>query len=96
MVNDRVANRGASLLFAGQSPIDAADVAREGFELLNSRQVFRIVPRWRGVVVRASGAAPSLALEASALLRVVGGRRAKADIVDALSTMSAIVQRGAP
>ena len=75
MVNDRVADPGASLLFAGPSPMDAADVARAGLELLNSRQVFRVVPRWRGVVVRASDAAPSLGLKAVALLRGVGERR---------------------
>jgi short-subunit dehydrogenase len=75
MVTDRVADPGAALLFAGASPLDAADVARAGLELLGSRQVFRVVPRWRGVVARAGDAAPSLGLNAFALMRGVGERR---------------------
>lgn len=75
MVNDRVADPGAALLFAGPSPMDAADVARAGLELLDSRQIFRVVPRWRGVVARSSDAAPSLGLKVFALMRGRGARR---------------------
>lgn len=75
MVTDRVADPGAALLFAGPRPMDAAAVARAGLELLESRQIFRVVPRWRGVVARTSDAAPSLGLKAFALMRGVGERR---------------------
>ncbi len=76
MVTDRVADPGgAALLFAGPRPMDAAAVARAGLELLESRQIFRVVPRWRGVVARTSDAAPSLGLRAFALMRGVGERR---------------------
>lgn len=75
MVTDRFADPGAALLFAGPRPMDAAAVARAGLELLESRQIFRVVPRWRGVVARTSDAAPSLGLKAFALMRSVGERR---------------------
>ncbi len=75
MVTARAADPGAALLFAGPSPMAAADVARAGLELLQSRQIFRVVPRWRGVVARSSDAAPAFGLKTVALMRNLGERR---------------------
>ncbi len=75
MVTDREKDPGAALLFAGPSPLDADDVAVAGLELLQSRQIFRVVPRWRGVVARTSDVAPSVGLLALRAMRRLGDRR---------------------
>jgi hypothetical protein len=75
MVTSRATDPGAAMLFSGPKPLAAEDVARAGLQLLESRQIFRVVPRWRGVVARSSDAAPSLGLETVALMRSLGERR---------------------
>ena len=75
MVTSRADDPGAAILFAGPKPLVAEDVARAALELLESRQIFRVVPRWRGLVARSSGATPSLGLKTMALMRGRGERR---------------------
>jgi len=75
MVTSRATDPGAAMLFSGPKPLSAGDVADAGLELLESSQIFRVVPRWRGVVARASDAAPSAGLRALGLMRVLGDRR---------------------
>jgi hypothetical protein len=75
MVTSRATDPGAAMLFSGPKPLSAGDVADAGLELLESNQIFRVVPRWRGVVARASDAAPSVGLRTLGLMRVLGDRR---------------------
>lgn len=75
MVTSRADDPGAAILFAGPKPLAAEDVARAALEMLESRQIFRVVPRWRGLVARSSGATPSLGLKTMALMRGRGERR---------------------
>lgn len=75
MVADVATDPGAAMLFSGPSPLTAAAVARAGVDLLESRQVFRVVPRWRGVIARSAGVAPSVGLPTVALMRTLGDRR---------------------
>ncbi|WP_249337557.1 hypothetical protein [Tsukamurella paurometabola] len=75
MVADRQKDPGAALLFAGPAPLDADAVAREGLRLLESRQIFRVVPRWRGVLARASDLAPSVGLPVLSAMRRLGDRK---------------------
>lgn len=74
MVSDRAGDPGAAMLFAGPKPLDADAVAKAGLDLLESRQMFSVVPRWRGVVARTSDVAPTLGLAALALMRKLGDR----------------------
>lgn len=75
MVTSRATDPGAALLFSGPKPLTAEDVARAGLELLESRHIFRVVPRWRGLVVRAVDVSPSVGLKTLALMRSMGERR---------------------
>ena len=75
MVTSRATDSGAALLFSGPKPLTPEEVARNGLELLESRQIFRVVPRWRGLMVRATDASPLLGLKAMALMRRTGERR---------------------
>ncbi|KXP12075.1 short-chain dehydrogenase [Tsukamurella pulmonis] len=78
MVTDRSKDPGAAMLFSGPKPLDADGVAAAGLDLLDSRQVFRVVPRWRGAVVRSADAAPSLGLKILAAMRRIGDLRQRA------------------
>jgi short-subunit dehydrogenase len=80
MVSSRATDPGAALLFSGPKPLAADDVARAGLQLLESRQIFRVVPRWRGVVARSTDVAPSLGLKTVALMRTLGERRQRKSI----------------
>lgn len=75
MVTDREKDAGAALLFAGPKPLDADDVAAAGLRLLQSRQIFRVVPRWRGALARSSDLAPSIGLPVLSAMRRLGDRR---------------------
>lgn len=75
MVSDVAHDSGAAMLFSGPKPIGTAEVAKAGLDLLDSRQLFRVVPRWRGPVARAADLAPSAGLKALALMRTLGDRR---------------------
>ncbi len=75
MVTDRQADPGAAMLFSGPKPLDADGVAAAGLELLDSRQLFRVVPRWRGTLARSVDAAPALGLPVVSLMRRLGDRR---------------------
>jgi len=75
MVSSRERDPGAAMLFSGPEPLSTERVARAGLELLESRQVFRVVPRWRGVVARSAGVVPAAGLPAVALIRALGERR---------------------
>ncbi|MCF8571052.1 SDR family oxidoreductase [Gordonia sp. HY002] len=76
MVTDNERDPGAVMLFSGPAPLSAERVARIGVDLLESRrQIFRVVPRWRGSLVRIVDAAPSVGLSALGVMRRIGERR---------------------
>ena len=75
MVTSRAADPGAALLFAGPKPMDEDAVARAGLALMESRQIFRVMPRWRGALVRGVDLAPAAGLGMVALMRKLGDRR---------------------
>lgn len=75
MVTSRAKDPGASMLFSGPKPLGEEKVARAGVALLESRQVFRVVPRWRGALVRSADLAPSVGLPMLAQMRRIGDRR---------------------
>lgn len=75
MVTDRAHDPGAAMLFAGPRPLTPEQVARAGIDLLEERQIFRVVPRYRGLIARSAGAFPALGLPTTAALRRLGDRR---------------------
>lgn len=75
MVTSHATDPGAALLFAGPKPMAPEDVARAGLKLLESRQIFRVLPRWRGPVARIADLTPALGLKTLALTRRMGDRR---------------------
>lgn len=75
MVTSRAQDPGASMLFSGPKPLDEDAVARAGLELLDSRQIFRVVPRWRGALVRTVDLAPAGGLRLVAMIRKLGDQR---------------------
>lgn len=76
MVASQEKDPGAALLFSGPKPLKEDDVARAGLDLLESKhQIFRVVPRWRGALVRSVDLVPSAGLGSLALMRKVGDRR---------------------
>ncbi|WP_410874635.1 SDR family oxidoreductase [Nocardia sp. A7] len=75
MVTARAKDPGAALLFSGPKPLDADAVARAAMALMDSRQVFRVVPRWRGVLVRGINLVPGVGLKLLAVMRKLGDRR---------------------
>lgn len=75
MVTSHEHDPDAAILFAGPKPMPEERVADSAVRLLRSRQVLRVVPRWRGPVVRPAGLAPAAGLPLLALLRKRGARR---------------------
>lgn len=75
MVTATTHDPGAALLFSGPKPLAAEDVARAAMELMDSHQIFRVVPRWRGVIARGTDVAPAAGLRALSLMRMLGLRR---------------------
>lgn len=75
MVTSRAKDPGAAMLFAGPKPLDEDAVARAGLELMDSRQVFRVIPRWRGALVRGADVAPSVGLRMLGAMRKLGDHR---------------------
>ena len=75
MVTTRAHDPGAALLFSGPKPLAADDIARAALELMDSHQIFRVVPRWRGVIARSTDVAPAAGLRALSLMRTLGLRR---------------------
>ncbi|MGJ9423163.1 SDR family NAD(P)-dependent oxidoreductase [Aeromicrobium sp. CF3.5] len=75
MVTSREKDPGAAMLFSGPRPLDADEVAAAGLDLLDSRQVFRVVPRWRGALVRTVDVAPSTGLPLLRVMRRLGDAR---------------------
>ncbi len=75
MVTSRENDPHAAMLFSGPKPLDTDTVAAAAMSLLDSRQTFRVVPRWRGVVARSADVAPSVTGGALALMRRLGERR---------------------
>ncbi|WP_067901613.1 SDR family NAD(P)-dependent oxidoreductase [Nocardia vaccinii] len=75
MVTARAKDPGAALLFAGPKPLNEEVVARAAMKLMGSRQIFRVVPRWRGALVRGVDIAPAAGMGALTLMRKLGDRR---------------------
>lgn len=75
MVNERAHDSGAAMLFSGPRPLTTDAVARAGLDLLDSHQIYRVVPRWRGLVARSAGLAPAAGLPTVAVMRRLGERR---------------------
>lgn len=75
MVSSHAKDPGAAMLFSGPKPLTETEVARAGLRLLDSRQIFQVVPRWRGTLVRGIDAAPAAGLPALDVMRRLGDRR---------------------
>lgn len=75
MVTSRAKDPGAAMLFSGPKPLAEDDVARAGMALMGSRQLFRVVPRWRGTLVRGIDLAPSVGIRVLATMRKLGDHR---------------------
>lgn len=75
MVTSREKDPGAAMLFSGPKPLDADEVAAAGLALMDSRQIFRVVPRWRGALVRTVDVAPSTGLPMLRIMRRLGEAR---------------------
>ncbi|HWU31312.1 MAG TPA: SDR family oxidoreductase [Marmoricola sp.] len=76
MVSSQAKEPGAAMLFSGPKPLKEDDVARAGLELLESRrQIFRVIPRWRGALVRSVDLTPSAGLGTLSLMRKIGDHR---------------------
>lgn len=75
MVTDRSADPGAAILFSGPAPLRPEAVAEAAVALIGSRQVFRVLPRWRGVMSRAGGTLPATAIPLLGLMQRLGARR---------------------
>jgi short-subunit dehydrogenase len=75
MVTEREHDPGAAMLFAGPQPLTPESIAAAGLELLDSHQVLRVVPRYRGVIARSAGLFPAVGLPTTALMRKAGDRR---------------------
>jgi short-subunit dehydrogenase len=75
MVTSQARHPGAALLFSGPKPLSPEAVAEAAMDLMDSHQIFRVVPRWRGVIARTSGLAPAQGLHTLALMRALGERR---------------------
>jgi short-subunit dehydrogenase len=75
MVTSQADDPGAALLFSGPKPLSPDGVAKAAMDLMDSHQIFRVVPRWRGVIARSSGLAPAPGLHILALMRALGERR---------------------
>ncbi|MUL67236.1 short-chain dehydrogenase [Mycobacterium sp. CBMA 234] len=75
MVTATTHDPGAALLFSGPKPLSADDVAQAAMDLMASHQIFRVVPRWRGLIARGTDVAPAAGLRALSLMRTLGLRR---------------------
>ncbi|ETW26756.1 SDR family NAD(P)-dependent oxidoreductase [Mycobacterium gastri] len=75
MVASHAHHPDAALLFSGPKPMSVDEVAAAAMELMDSRQIFRVVPRWRGVIARSTGLVPASGLRALTLMRMLGERR---------------------
>lgn len=75
MVTSHAKDPGAAMLFSGPKPLSEDKVAAAGLALLESRQIFRVVPRWRGALVRSADLAPSAGLSVLGAMRKIGERR---------------------
>lgn len=80
MVSEVSHDPGAAMLFSGPRPLDPETVAQAGIELLDSRrQIVRVVPRWRGALVRGVDLAPATGLTILDVMRKIGDRRQAKD-----------------
>ena len=75
MVTSHATDPGAAMLFSGPKPLDEDAVARAGMALIDSRQLFRVLPRWRGVLVRGVDVVPSIGLPMLRVMRKLSDRR---------------------
>lgn len=75
MVHERAHDKDAAMLFSGPKPLTPEQIAEAGLDLLDSKQIFRVVPRWRGALVRSVDLAPSAGLKSLAVMRKLGERR---------------------
>lgn len=65
----------AAMLFAGPKALEPDVVADAAMELIAGRQIFRVVPRWRGVLSRVVDLSPAVGLAGLALTRRLGEAR---------------------
>jgi short-subunit dehydrogenase len=78
MVTEQAQEPGAALLFSGPKPLTTEEVAARAMDLIESRQLVRVVPRYRGVLIRGADIAPALGLKLLAGFKTVGLRRQRA------------------
>jgi short-subunit dehydrogenase len=74
MLNGQAHDSNAALLFAGPKPLTPEAVAQAGMDLVDSAQIYRAIPRWRGLISRTTGIAPAAAIRFLPLLRSLGER----------------------
>jgi short-subunit dehydrogenase len=75
MVTSQAHDPGIALMFAGPRPLSPEAVAKAAMDLMDSRQIYRVMPRWRGAFVRSLGLAPAPGLHILALMRALAERR---------------------
>ena len=74
MLEHRLTDPAAALSFTGSRLLTADEVADEAIALLDSGELVRSVPRWRGLQTRLIGIAPSLGLRGGPVFARIGRR----------------------
>lgn len=75
MLEQTAAGGQARALVASGKTYEAAEVARTFVSMLGSRRVYRTMPVWRGVVMRASSIAPGPFMRLEPVMRKIGERK---------------------
>ena len=75
MVLEREDDPDAAIIWSGPRMLDADEVADRIMELLDSRKVVLVIPRWRGWLTRAIGMAPRAAMPMIRPLKKLGERK---------------------
>lgn len=75
MVSARLTDPSAAILFSGPKHLHPDEVAVAALALVGSRQVFRVMPRWRGVMARTLAMSPAFGLRLADPITERGRRR---------------------
>jgi short-subunit dehydrogenase len=75
MVRERAGDADAAIIFSAPRLLAAQEVAADAVSLLDSRQLVKVLPAWRGWVARATALLGRNALVSAGALRRQGERR---------------------
>ena len=75
MVHERDHEPDAAIIWSAPRMLEASEVADRIVELLDSRRVVLVIPRWRGWLTRAIGMAPRAAMPMIGPLKRLGERQ---------------------